>query len=310
MITKAARVLLFVNQLDQLLTDLKIFFILCAQIHLLCFRYHLREGIRPFRMYVKNHGVRGRSKTRGALKKHFVSHMELLLPLLPAILFNDRIFSRSCFHLARGDRAIAIIFEFRVFDASWRRRASKRFELSRDARSILKRGAGSIGRIDERIPGGRSIVRERKAWVRNAVVYTRHCRLYPQLCRYSASALRCRGGRSCATVCDFVHVHPHNHVTRGRVAARGETGWTGRDGEKDRNEHVESAEVRQKRRDSDKETERDGRIEKRRRAGVEVVRGGETGSVYMFTRDREEQRERMLCTGRQETRASEDEDAV
>lgn len=53
-----------------------------------------------------------------------------------------------------------------------------------------------------------------------------------------------------------MHVHPHSHVTRGRVAARGGTGRTGRDGEKDRNEHVESAEVRQKQRDSVKETER------------------------------------------------------
>lgn len=41
-----------------------------------------------------------------------------------------------------------------------------------------------------------------------------------------------------------------------------------------------------------------------------MERGGETG-VYTFARDREKQRERMLCTGRQETRASdEDEDAA
>jgi len=154
--------------------------------------------------------------------------------------------------------------------------------IARDVRSTLRRGAERIDRMDQREDTGqRSIARERKAWVRNAVVCTRHCRLYPQLCRYSASTLR--GGRSCATVCDFVHVHPHYHVTRGRVTARGGTGWTGRDGEKDRNGHVESAEVRQKQRDSVKETERqrETRMDKRDCGGCAEE---ERQRVYVYAR--------------------------
>jgi len=61
--------------------------------------------------------VRGRSKTRGAHKKHFISHTVLLSSLPPlATFFDDQISPRSCFHLAHGDRAVAVIFEF--FDAS------------------------------------------------------------------------------------------------------------------------------------------------------------------------------------------------
>lgn len=83
------------------------------------------------------------------------------------------------------------------------------------------------------------------------------------------------------------------------------TGWTGRDREKDRDGRAESAEVRQKRRDSVMGTERRREMEEE---GREVVWGGGTGRACVSLRETERnstrarERERPLCTGRQETR--------
>lgn len=83
------------------------------------------------------------------------------------------------------------------------------------------------------------------------------------------------------------HVHPHTHVTRGRVAAQGGTGRTGRDGKNERDGQIESAEVRQKRRNSVKEMERDGRT-------------GKGGRLVRRLHEKKRQRDVCVCKEQRE----------
>lgn len=94
--------------------------ILRAQVHPPCFRYHFRESSRPFRMYRKESRPLAEDQRHVALTRN-ISHLiwGRPRPSRRAILPDDRIFSRPCFHLARGARAIAVIPRIPlVFDAS------------------------------------------------------------------------------------------------------------------------------------------------------------------------------------------------
>lgn len=169
----------------------------------------------------------GRSKTRALTRaKHSISRVEPLQLPFHVTFPDDRITPRPyCFHLAQRDRAIAVIFEFPSLTT---RCGGAILNPSREAtRDPPREGelceGCEIDLMDQHADTNGDLSQENARhecgtlWcVRGTVVRTLNSVGTPHP---HSGAVR----RSCATVCGYVHVHPHNHATRGRVEARGGT---------------------------------------------------------------------------------------
>jgi len=170
-----------------------------AQVHLPCFRYHLREGSRPFRMHVKNHGIPRKIKDTWRSQETFrISYGAALAPSFRdpfrrLDFLSTLLSSRARRPSNRGYLQIPRLW--RIVTA--RRRAGKRFELSRVMWDRLWGGVrnGSIGWINERIPAS-DLSRE------NA--------------RHECGTLWCVRGTVVCTLNSVGTPHPHS-VAVGRV---------------------------------------------------------------------------------------------